>query len=88
LEIMLLSDEYGTELLLRNTEERRLRDLERRRIANERRAQTQAANGGARPTIRGRLAALAGGDTVRMPVARPSGTVGVPQPQQVHVGLR
>ncbi|MET0932370.1 MAG: hypothetical protein ABWX56_01550 [Mycetocola sp.] len=53
---MQISGDYGTELLLRYTDEQLLRDLERRRVGDERRAETRALNGHA--SILGRLAAV------------------------------
>ncbi|SFN44598.1 hypothetical protein [Mycetocola miduiensis] len=65
---MQISGEYGTELLLRYTEEQLSRDLERRRIGNERQAETPAKKRHPRGTMRARLAALLAGEG--MPVGR------------------
>jgi hypothetical protein len=77
---MQISGEYGTELLLRYTEEQLLRDLERRRIGNERRAETRTH----RPTMRVRLAALFAGDSVGMPMAPARRDVGVSGVHAAH----
>ena len=42
---MYISGDYGSELLLRYTEERLSRELEQRRVANERAAETRFENG-------------------------------------------
>jgi hypothetical protein len=81
---MQISGEYGTELLLRYTEEQLIRDLERRRIVNERVAEIRAGKRRARAAMRGRLADLVAGNTVGMPVAPPRRTAGVSGAHAVH----
>jgi hypothetical protein len=79
---MQISGEYGTELLLRYTEEQLSRDLERRRIGNERRAEAQAEKRHPRGTMRARLAALIAGH--EMPVAAARREVGVSAVHAAH----
>ena len=64
---MQISGEYGTELLLRYTEEQRAQELERRRILTERSAEIRAAKRLTHVPFRARLAAVFGSDTERMP---------------------
>lgn len=56
---MQMSGEYGTELLIRYSEQELLADLERRRIVKERLAETRPA----KSTIRARLTTLFGAHT-------------------------
>jgi hypothetical protein len=79
---MQISGEYGTELLLRYTEEQLSRDLERRRIGDERQAETPSKKRHSRPTMRARLAAVIAGD--RMPVAAGRRDVGVSAVNAAH----
>jgi len=76
---MQMSGEYGTELLIRYTEQERLRDLEHRRIAFERQAETppNQRNGA---SLLGRLTALFGAHADRMPRQ----TAGVSQVHAAH----
>jgi hypothetical protein len=69
LEIMQISGEYGTELLLRYTEEQLALDLERRRIVNERWAEIRGEKRRARATLRARFVALLAGNRSGMPAA-------------------
>ena len=64
---MQISGEYGTELLLRYTEEQRAQELERRRVINERLAETRAAQRLTHVPFLARLAAVFGSDGARMP---------------------
>ena len=66
---MQISGEYGTELLIRYTEEQTIRDLERRRIADER-----LAEHGSTPP-RARLAAMFGRHSERMPSVHASSQI-------------
>ena len=77
---MQMSGEYGTELLIRYNEQQLLRDLERRRVSNERRAEAQAAKREAGSAILARLTALFGPHTERMPRR----TTGVSQVHAAH----
>jgi hypothetical protein len=81
---MQISGEFGTELLLRYTEEQLIRDLERRRIVNERVAEIRAEKRRARAAMRGRLADFVAGNTVGMPAAPPRRTAGVSGAHAVH----
>ncbi|MBG6237644.1 hypothetical protein IWX78_000587 [Mycetocola sp. CAN_C7] len=64
---MQISGEYGTELLIRYTEEQLTRDLERRRVAVERDAEHGAGRTTAWQTLGARVAALFRGRERRMP---------------------
>ncbi|MET4637961.1 hypothetical protein [Mycetocola sp. 2940] len=77
---MQISGDYGTELLLRHTEERFLRDLERRRVAAERRAESLTSS--PRVSIWARIAAVLGADS-GMPAGRAGRGV-----SQVHAAHR
>ena len=79
---MQISGEYGTELLIRYTEEQLTRDLERRRIATERSAELQP--GTSRQTIAARLAALFGAHNERMPSGSAVRSAGVSQAHAAH----
>ena len=79
---MQISGEYGTELLIRYTEEQLTRDLERRRIATERIAERRP--GTTRSTFASRLAALFGAHHERMPSASPVRSAGVSQAHAAH----
>lgn len=79
---MQISGEYGTELLLRYTEEQFLRDLERRRVGDERRAAEQSHN--VRSSIRARLSAILGTGASRMPAGREALSAGVSQVSAAH----
>ena len=79
---MQISGEYGTELLIRYTEEQLGRDLERRRIATERLAERKP--GASRPTFAARLAALFGAHDERMPSASTVRSAGVSQAHAAH----
>jgi len=76
---MQMSGEYGTELLIRYTEQERLHDLERRRIAFERQAETPSKQRRG-STLRARLTTLFGAHAERMPRQ----TTGVSQVHAAH----
>ena len=78
---MQMSGEYGTELLIRYSQEQLLLDLERRRLMNERRAQTRSSRRDGGSAIRARFGALFGAHTEQSP--RPSAAV-----SQVHAAHR
>ncbi|MET0933959.1 MAG: hypothetical protein ABWX56_09610 [Mycetocola sp.] len=80
---MQISGEYGTELLIRYTDERLTRDLERRRIMDERLIERRAAKRSDRVSLAARLAALFGAtDAERMPVLPRAG--GAPHAHAAH----
>jgi hypothetical protein len=81
---MQISGEYGTELLLRYTEEQRVQDLERRRVVNERLAEVRADKRFAQPGLRVRLAALLGARTDGMPSGRRPRAAGLSQVHAAH----
>lgn len=74
---MQISGEYGTELLIRYNEEQLVRDLERRRIVNERLAE-RAAEKRHGATIGARLAALFGAHRDERMPSRTRTTGGAP----------
>ena len=76
---MQMSGEYGTELLIRYTEQERLRDLEHRRVAFERQAETPSKQGNG-TSLLSRLATLFGAHADRMPRQ----TAGVSQVHAAH----
>ena len=78
---MQVSAEYGTELLIRYTEEGLQRDLERRRVAAERATERRIAPGRSGTTVRARIATLFGAHTERV-AQRPTGV------SQVHAAHR
>ena len=87
---MNISGDYGTELLLRYTEERLARELEERRVLNERAAESRRQNGTrlsrfARFFFREEVAA-GGPEWIRPTVHPVSGSAGVPaaEPLPVH----
>lgn len=71
---MQISGDYGTEMLIRYTDERLTRDLERRRILDERLAERRTAKRTDGVSLAARIAALFGANSdERMPVRPQAG---------------
>jgi hypothetical protein len=81
---MQISGEYGTELLLRYTEEQRVQDLERRRVVNERLAELRADKRIAQPGLRIRITPLIAAHTDGMPSGRRPRAAGLSQVHAAH----